>query len=172
MKFVHRDADEGDLPRIVDIYNHAVLTRECTCDLRPIDVESRVEWLRKHRGSRRPVWVAIDGDAPSSPVAGYLSFDYFMNEREGYFVTADLAIYLHPDYHGKGLGRYLLDAAIRHAPSLGIEVLATTIFASNTASIRLFERAGFATWGVMPRVARLGDVERDLVMVGRRVTTD
>ena len=51
----------------------------------------------------------------------------------------------------------------------GIEVLAVTIFASNQASIRLFERHGFERWGWMPRVARLGDIERDLVMMGRRL---
>ena len=100
---------------------------------------------------------------------GYLGFYYFMNERPGYWITSDLAIYLHPDYQGKRLGSYLLAEAIREAPALGIEILAVTIFASNQASIRLFERHGFVQWGYMPRVARLGDIERDLVMMGRRL---
>ena len=63
----------------------------------------------------------------------------------------------------------MLGEAIREAPALGIEVLAVTIFASNQASIRLFERHGFTRWGFMPRVARLENVERDLVMMGRRL---
>ena len=63
----------------------------------------------------------------------------------------------------------LLGEAIREAPVLGIEVLAVTIFASNQASIRLFERHGFSRWGYMPRVARLGAIERDLVMMRRRL---
>lgn len=169
MRFVHRDAVSADLPRIVEIYNLAVATRESSCDLEPVTVEARAGWLAKHGGSRRPIWVAEDADAPDRGVVGYLGFSYFMNERPGYFPTADLAIYLHPDYHGKRLGTYLLGEAIRHAPSIGVEVLAVTIFASNEASLRLFARHGFERWGYMPRVARLGDVERDLVMMGRRL---
>jgi phosphinothricin acetyltransferase len=169
MRFVHREATSADLPRIVEIYNCAVATRESSCDLDPVTIGSREPWFVKHVGSRRPIWVAEDADAPERGVVGYLGFFYFMNERPGYFITSDLAIYLHPEYQGKRLGTYLLDEAIRHAPSLGIEVLAVTIFASNEPSIRLFARHGFEQWGLMPRVARLGHIERDLVMMGRRL---
>jgi L-amino acid N-acyltransferase YncA len=172
MKFIHRDAVREDLPRIVEIYNLAVATRESSCDLEPATVASRERWFESHSGGRRPIWVAEDRDAPERGVVGYLGFYYFMNERPGYFITSDLAIYLHPEYQGKGLGAYLLGEAIRHAPTLGVEVLAVTIFASNQASIRLFERHGFEQWGFMPRVARLEGVERDLVMMGRRLTAD
>jgi phosphinothricin acetyltransferase len=169
MRFVHRDAAIGDLPRIVEIYNVAVATHESSCDVEPVTTASREPWLAKHGGTRRPIWVAEDADAPERGVIGYLGFYYFMNERPGYFITSDLALYLHPEYQGKRLGTYLLGEAIRHAPSLGIEVLAVTIFASNQPSIRLFSSHGFERWGFMPRVARLGSIERDLVMMGRRL---
>lgn len=169
MRFVRRDAVVDDLSQIVDIYNCAVATRESSCDLEPITVAAREPWFARHSGSRRPIWVAEDADAPDRGVVGYLGFYYFMNERPGYYITADLAIYLHPDYQGKQLGTYLLSEAIRHAPSLGVEVLAVTIFSSNEASIRLFSRHGFDQWGFMPRVARLGHIERDLIMMGRRL---
>jgi L-amino acid N-acyltransferase YncA len=169
MRFIRRDAVREDLPRIVEIYNLAVATRESSCDLDPVPVAARERWFEQHSGSRRPIWVAEDLDAPGRGVVGYLGFYYFMNERPGYFITSDVALYLHPDYQGKRLGTFLLGEAIRVAPSLGIEVLAVTIFASNRPSIRLFERHGFERWGFMPRVARLGDIERDLVMMGRRL---
>jgi phosphinothricin acetyltransferase len=169
MRFVHRDALLEDLPRIVEIYNHAVATRESSCDLEAVTAASRERWFATHSGSRRPIWVAEDLDEPGRGVIGYLGFAYFMNERPGYFITSDLAIYLHPDYQGRRLGTYLLGEAIRAAPALGVEVLAVTIFASNQASIRLFERHGFTRWGFMPGVARLGEIERDLVMMGRRI---
>ena len=169
MPYTHRDAVAADLPRIVEIYNAAVATRESSCDLEPVTVASRERWFATHSGSRRPIWVAEDTAAPGRGVIGYLGFYHFMNERPGYFITSDLALYLHPDYQGRGLGTFLLGEAIRHAPTLGIETLAVTIFASNQASIRLFERHGFERWGFMPRVARLGTIERDLVMMGRRL---
>jgi phosphinothricin acetyltransferase len=63
-----------------------------------------------------------------------------------------------------------LGEAIRYAPSVDVEVFAVTIFASNEPSIRLFLRYGFERWGFMPRVARLGRLERDLAMMGRRLS--
>ena len=113
--------------------------------------------------------MAEDRARPELGVVGYLGFFHSMNERPGYFITADVAIYLHPHYQAQGLGSYLLSQAIARAPSLGIETLTATIFASNVASIRLFEKMGFERWGVMPRVARLAGTERDLVLVGRRL---
>lgn len=169
MRFLHRDAIPADLPKIVEIYNFAVATRESSCDLEPATVAARQESFSRHSSDHRPIWVAEDADAPDRGAVGYLGFYHFMNERPGYFITADLAIYLHPDYQNRKLGTYLLEEAIRHAPSLGIEVLAVTIFASNQPSVSLFARHGFERWGYMPRVARLGTIERDLVMMGRRL---
>jgi L-amino acid N-acyltransferase YncA len=165
--YAHRNAEISDLPRIVEIYNHAVGTRESSCDTEPVTVASRHDWFSKHSGSRRPIWVA--GNAGQSGVIGYLAFGYFMNERPGYYISADLALYLAPEAQGKGLGNYLLTEAIRHAPALGIEAFGVTIFGSNEPSLRLFRRHGFEQWGFMPRVARLGEIERDLVMMGRRL---
>jgi len=169
MRFTHRHAVEADLAPIVEIYNAAVATRTCSCDLDPITVEARRPSFLKHTPDHRPLWVAEDADAPSAGVIGYLGFFHFMNERPGYFMTADLAVYLHPDYQRCGLGSYLLGQAIEASPGLGIEVLTATIFASNVGSIRLFEKNGFERWGFMPRVARLEGSERDLVLVGRRL---
>lgn len=169
-RYTYRDAQEHDLPRIVEIYNHAVATRKCSCDLEPTTVAARRASFLAHTPDHRPLWVAEDAAKPGQGAIGYLGFFHFMNERPGYFITADLAIYLHPDYQGLGLGSYLLDQAIVRAPGLGIETLTATIFASNEASVGLFEKKfGFERWGFMPRVARLEGVEKDLVLVGRRL---
>lgn len=167
--YTHRHAEAADLAKIVEIYNFAVATRECSCDLEPTTVDARRSAFAQHTADHRPLWVALDTEAPEQGVVGYLGFFHFMNERPGYFITADLAIYLHPAYQNRKLGSYLLGEAIRHAPTLGIEVLAATLFASNQASKALFARHGFEQWGFMPRVARLGQIERDLLMMGRRL---
>ena len=148
----------------------AVATRRCSCDLDPITVEARRPSFLQHSPTHRPLWVAEDAARPTFGVLGYLGFFHFMNERPGYFITADLAIYLHPEYQSKGLGTYLLTQAVARAPALGIETLTATIFASNDSSIALFRKMGFEQWGFMPRVARLEGVEKDLVLVGRRLS--
>lgn len=169
MQYTHRDATESDLPRIVEIYNFAVATRKCSCDLEPTSVDARRSSVLEHTPNHRPLWVAEDATRPQFGVIGYLGFFHFMNERPGYFITADLAIYLHPEYQGNGLGTYLISKAIEHAPALGIETLTASVFASNDSSIALFNKMGFERWGFMPRVARLEGVEKDLVLVGRHL---
>jgi phosphinothricin acetyltransferase len=43
------------------------------------------------------------------------------------------------------------------------------IFAHNEPSLKLFERLGFEKWGLLPRIAQLDDVERDLTIIGRHI---
>jgi L-amino acid N-acyltransferase YncA len=43
------------------------------------------------------------------------------------------------------------------------------IFAHNEPSLRLFAKFGFERWGYLPKVAELDEVERDLVIMGKRV---
>jgi len=43
------------------------------------------------------------------------------------------------------------------------------IFAHNEPSLKLFEQLAFEKWGLLPRVAHLDDVERDLTIMGRHV---
>jgi len=42
------------------------------------------------------------------------------------------------------------------------------IFAHNEPSRQLVERAGFVRWGLLPRVAELDGIERDVVILGFR----
>ncbi|MBQ0926703.1 GNAT family N-acetyltransferase [Saccharopolyspora endophytica] len=170
MQYHHRLATREDLPAIVDIYNSAVLARSSTCDLEPVTVDSRQEWFDRATTERHPIWVGYEPHSPET-VTGYLSFEPFLNGRPGYDVTSDLAIYLHPAHRGRGQGRDLLRDAITYAPQLGVRTLATTIFANNEASLRLFRSHGFQEWGRLPGVADLDGTIHDIVFVGRPVSS-
>ncbi|MFC0437764.1 GNAT family N-acetyltransferase [Kutzneria buriramensis] len=165
MTYLHRPATPDDLPAIVDIYNAAVAARTSTADLDPVSIEARRRWFEE---AKHPIWVGHRPDDPDT-VTGYLSFEPFLNGRRGYDVTLDLAIYLHPEHRGRGQGRDLLGAAVAHAPRLGARTLATTIFGSNEASLRLFRSFGFQEWGRLPAVADLDGVWKDLVIVGLKL---
>jgi phosphinothricin acetyltransferase len=67
------------------------------------------------------------------------------------------------------VGQTLLEKAIAAAPSLQLSALVGCIFGHNAPSLRLFERAGFERWGVLPRIAHVEGVERDLVIMGQPV---
>jgi phosphinothricin acetyltransferase len=160
-----RNACESDLGAIVEIYNATIPSRMVTADLEPITVESRRAWFAAHRDSSRPIWVLA---AAGGAIAAWLSFDQFY-PRAAYDGTAMIAIYVAPSQRRHGLGRHLLEAAVTRAPAMGFHTLLGYIFGHNGPSLRLFETHGFNRWAHLPRVAVLDGVERDLVIVGRRV---
>lgn len=159
-----RDATPADLPAIVAIYNSIIPGRMVTADLEPVTVDSRRPWLEAHDPRRRPVWVIEDGGA----VIAWLSFDPFY-ARAAYDGTAMIAIYIEAGRRGSGLGQWLLERAIAHAPDLGLRVLLGYIFAHNEPSLRLFAKLGFERWAYLPGVTRLDGIDRDVVILGKRV---
>ncbi len=163
--FVHRPATAADLPAIVAIYNSTIAGRMVTADLEPVTVEARRPWFEAHRNPQRPIWVLTDS---ADTVVAWLSFDTFY-PRAAYDGTAMIALYVAESHRRLGLGRQLLGAALAGAPALGLHTLLGYIFGHNTPSLKLFETHGFARWAHLPRVAVLDGVERDLIIVGRRL---
>ena len=160
-----RHATETDLPAIVAIYNTAIPSRMATADLEPVSVESRLAWFKGRSPSQRPLWVVeVDG-----VIAGWLSFQSFYG-RPAYSKTAEISIYIAPSFHRCGLGRQLLEQAISESPNLGLKSLVCFIFAHNQPSLKLFETFGFQRWGHLPKIAELDSVERDLVIMGLRIS--
>lgn len=61
------------------------------------------------------------------------------------------------DVQGRGIGRALLEALIAEARApIGIELLTLTVTEGNRGALRLYERAGFERFGVLPRAIRIG----------------
>ena len=171
--FTLRNAAESDLPAIVAIYNSVVPGRMVTADLEPVTVEQRRPWFEAHQTATRPIWVLVhsaDSSNPraSDPVVAWVSFDTFY-ARAAYDGTAMLAIYIADSHRGRGLGRALLQTAIERSPALKLHTLLGYIFAHNEPSLRLFAAHGFARWAHLPRVCVLDGVDRDVIIMGRRV---
>ena len=174
-----RLADPADLPAIVDIYNSTVASRMVTADTEPVPLESRFMWFKTHQRLNRPLWVAepfshssdgVNVELPESrSVLGWMSFSDFYG-RPAYRHTAELSIYCHGSIRRKGLGSFFMHAALAAAPGLDIKNLVAYIFGHNEPSLRLFEKFGFERWARMPGVAELDQIERDLVILGKRVS--
>jgi L-amino acid N-acyltransferase YncA len=159
-----RDATIEDLPAIIEIYNTSIPGRMATADLEPVTVESRKEWFGAHTPERRPLWVLETEDK----ITAWLSFRSFYG-RDAYRQTAEVSVYVSPDYHRKQLGNRLLVKAIETAPSLDLKTLVAFIFAHNLPSLNLFKKHGFQQWGYLPQIAELNGIDRDLVILGRQV---
>lgn len=170
--YTHRLALRSDLPVIVDIYNSTIASREVTADTEPVTVASREPWFDAHQSERRPLWVIHDAAAAETAaqpeVIGWMSYSNFYG-RPAYSGTAEVSIYIAEAWRGKGIGKYCLQEAITHAPSIAVHTLLGFIFGHNAPSLALFEKFGFSTWANLPRVANLDGIERDLIILGKRV---
>jgi phosphinothricin acetyltransferase len=168
--FRHRPATLNDLPAIVGIYNSTVASREVTADTEPVTVASRLAWFHEHTPERRPLWVIEQAgdDAAAPEILGWISYSNFYG-RPAYAGTAEVSIYIAENWRGKGVGRYALAEAIAFAPSIKVHTLLGFIFGHNQPSLALFGKFGFETWAKLPRVANLDGIERDLIIVGKRV---
>lgn len=159
-----RDATIEDLPAIIEIYNTSIPGRMATADLEPVTVSSRIDWFRTHTPTRRPLWVLALDDR----IAAWLSFRSFYG-RDAYRHTAEVSVYVLPDYHRQHLGDRLLAQAIATAPSLDLKTLVAFVFAHNPPSLNLFKKHNFQQWGYLPQIAELNGIDRDLIILGRQV---
>jgi phosphinothricin acetyltransferase len=162
---IFRDATLHELPRIVEIYNTTIESRIVTADTEPVTVESRERWYHEHSHDKRPLWVIEDGH---QNIIGWVSFQSFYG-RPAYNATTEISIYFDPAVRGKGLGKRALQYAMDNCHKYGIKTLLGFIFAHNEPSLKLFHRFGFEDWATLPNIAVLDNIERSLIIVGKRI---
>jgi len=160
-----RDAVLDDLQRVVDIYNSTIPSRMVTADTHPVTVASRMEWFLKHQPGKRPLWVVEN----EGKMIGWVALHSFYG-RPAYDQTAEISIYLHADFRGKGLGKKVLEYSIGESSKLGVKTLLGYIFAHNEPSLKLFRSFGFQEWGRLPNIAVLDGIERSLLILGKRIS--
>jgi L-amino acid N-acyltransferase YncA len=159
-----RDAAREDLPVIVEIYNSTIPGGMVTADTEPVTVESRENWFQEHTPAFRPLWIM----EYENKIVGWLSFQSFYG-RPAYNRTAEISIYIDQNFRREGLGTFFLEKAMDQCQKLEIKTLLGFIFRQNEPSLQLFRSHGFKRWGYLPRVAITGGVERDLIVLGKRI---
>lgn len=96
------------------------------------------------RGLLRRRSAALMVGEEAGEVVGYTVLWFAADEAE----LGDIAVL--PESRGRGLGRWLLEAALAEAARRGARTVYLEVRESNTAARRLYERAGFDTAGVRP----------------------
>lgn len=138
-----RDAADGDLAAIRDIYNHAVEHTTAIWNDVLIDVANRRAWMEQRHARGFPVLVVDVGGR----VAGYASYGDW-RAFDGYRHTVEHSVYVDKDFRGAGLGKILMQALIERAKLGNVHVMVAAIEAGNVASIALHEKLGFRLVGV------------------------
>ena len=111
------------------------------------------------------VWIVEYG----GEICGWVSLQSFYG-RPAYNATAEISIYIHENSRGKGLGRRILSKVIEECPKFEIDTLLGFIFGHNEPSIKLFSSFDFEKWAHLPEVATLDGINRDLIILGKRIS--
>ena len=143
-----RLASLEDAEAIRAIYNPAVLDSTATFDLRPRSLADQQVWLREHSGAHAAI-VAVDDGV----VVGFGSLSPYRT-RPAYVTSVEDSVYVHPDHHGKGVGRALLEELVRLAKAHGFHAMFARIVGGHEAWIALHRAVGFDLVGTEREVGR------------------
>ena len=101
------------------------------------------------------VFIVQPGASAEEGLLGYAYLCPFRS-RPAYNHVAEVSVYLRADAQGRGLGTVLMREVLARGAALGVaqvfSVLGTA--ETNAASVRLHEKCGFETVGVLKRVGR------------------
>ncbi len=162
MSGIIRDAGPDDLPRILEITNHAILTGTALWTITPATLETRGAWMAERRAAGHPILVVVEEGA----VQGFGSYGAF-RPHDGYRHTVEHSLYVDPAAQRRGHGQAMLSALIAHATQAGLHAMVGGIAAENTASIALHERFGFTAAARLPEVGAKFGRWLDLVFMHR-----
>src|SRR5258708_3779454 len=138
-KVLIRDAHEGDLAVILDIYNDVIVNTTAVYSEKPHTLQMRKDWYLDRVNNGFPVFVAeMDGN-----ITGFCSFGHF-RAWPCYRYTAELSLYVDGSYRGNGISKIMLQALIDRAVEMNIHALLAGISADNQISINLHRSFGFA----------------------------
>jgi ribosomal protein S18 acetylase RimI-like enzyme len=95
-------------------------------------------------------WGAYDGVT----LCGIVGLDVGTRAKDRHKATV-VGMFVAPECTGKGMGRALIEALLHDARKSGIELLVLTVTEGNDAARRLYEQAGFRSFGIEPGAVRI-----------------
>lgn len=158
-----RLAIAADLDAINAIYNHSVLYSTATYQTEASTDAERAAWFAAH-GPQHPVIVAeVDGRA-----VGWGSLSPF-HARAAFNRTVEESVYIHQDFHRRGIGKAILTELLTRAKALGHHRVLAAISGDQEASLALHESIGFTERGRLTEVGFKFGRWLDLVYLEYRV---
>lgn len=144
MKIRLRPYQTGDTQAILDIINYNILNSTALYDynIRTLDQQQAI--LEEKINKNFPVIVAVEEDK----VVGFGMYSEF-RFREAYKYTVEHSVYVSNDYHGKGIGKLLLQELIQLAKNQKLHTMIAVIDAENQSSVDFHEKFGFKTVGII-----------------------
>lgn len=144
MKIQIRPYQTEDTQAILDLINHQILHSTALYDYNIRTFEQQQTILEEKISKNFPVIVAeLDGQ-----VAGFGMYSEF-RFREAYKFTVEHSVYVNEGFHGKGIGKLLLEELITLARKQKRHTMIAVIDAENQGSVAFHEKFGFKTVGII-----------------------
>lgn len=133
-----------DTQAILEIINHNILNSTALYDYNIRSYEQQKNILDEKISKKFPVIVAeYDGN-----VVGFGMYSEF-RFREAYKFTVEHSVYVDEAFHGKGIGKQLLQELIVLARKQKLHTMIAVIDSENQGSIEFHEKFGFKTVGII-----------------------
>ena len=144
MKINIRPYKTEDTQAILEIINHNILHSTALYDYNIRTYEQQKNILEDKISKNFPVIVAeLDGN-----VVGFGMYSEF-RFREAYKFTVEHSVYVNESFHGKGIGKLLLQELIALARKQNLHTMIAVIDSENQSSVEFHEKFGFETVGII-----------------------
>ena len=161
---VIRTATREDAPAINDIQNYYVEGSTATFLMKPLTLAERLEWFDRHSDAH-PITVALSDET----IVGWGALGTFRSAA-AYGHTPELSVYVHHEWHRRGIGAAIVNDLVERARALGHHAIVGCWCSEAAASIALLEALGFARVGHLPEVGRKFGRWLDVVFVEKLIT--
>lgn len=128
---------EKDFKIIKEIYDYYILNSTATFHTDLISIEELKSVILIGHPKYKSFLIDFEGET-----CGYCYISQY-KKRQAYDRTAEITIYLKPEYSGKGIGKETMKLLESVARNSKISVLIGIITGENQASIKLFEQCGY-----------------------------
>lgn len=164
-KITFKIVEEQDLSLILDIYNHYIVTTTATFRLTKISIETLKSFIFLNNPRYKAFLIYLQNE-----VTGFCFITQYKN-LEAYDRTAEIGIYLKPDFTKKGIGLQ----AIKHLESVAekssLRILIASISGENTASIKLFQKLNYTECGHFKDVGEKFNRVLDVIYFQKRLVS-
>ncbi len=150
------EADRNDLERMLELYNYYIENTTVTFDHGRISIDEFTSRIHIEHDKYKTFLLTED------EFCGFCFLTQF-RKKIAYDRTAELGIYLKPQYTRRGLGREIVQHLETTAKRQQLEVLIASISGENHPSLSLFRKLGYRQCAHYKRVAEKFGRKLDLI---------
>ena len=137
MEQVFKKVEEADLYAIKEIYDWYIGHSTATFHTEPILIDQLKEFIYINHPLYNSYLINVGEE-----IAGYCYLTNY-KKRQAYDRTAEVTIYLKPEFCNRGIGKTALMYLEKRAKENGLKNLIGIISGDNAGSITLFEKSGY-----------------------------